>query len=182
MNMTLSHWIVASGCLLLSFDLSTSLSAQAKTQLTPNTIQEVEQQTVNELLDTFEQAEQAMLAHDLDGIMALYSDEYEYHGLKKADIRTVWRQLFDHYQALESVHTFSMIRRVGPASKLTAEMTCTGVIWGTSKQTTLRTPVDSWYEEVHYLRKENGRWRVVGHASGDLQPVLQFGIAPHPLF
>jgi ketosteroid isomerase-like protein len=178
MKMTLSRLIVACACLLLSFDLL----ADAKTQLTPNTIQEVEQETVNELLDTFERAERAMQAHDLDGIMALYSDEYEYHGLKKADIRTVWRQLFDHYQELESVHTFSMIRRVGPISKLTAEMTCTGVIWGTSKQTTLRTPVDSWYEEVHYLRKENGRWRIVGHASGDLQPVLQFGIAPHPLF
>lgn len=157
-------------------------SVDAKTQLTPNTIQEVEQQTVNELLATFEQAERAMQAHDLDGILALYSDDYEYHGLKKADIRNIWRQLFEHYQELESVHTFSMIRRVGPANKLTAEMTCTGVIWGTSKQTTLRTPVDSWFEEVHYLRKENGRWRIVGHASGDIQPVLQFGIAPHPLF
>lgn len=168
--------------LCASLSLWTSPLIEAKTQLTPNTIQEVEQQTVNELLTTFEQAEQAMKAHDLEGIMALYSDVYQYHGLKKADIKRIWSQLFDHYTELESFHTFSMIRRVGPVSKLTAEMTCTGVIWGTSKQTTLRTPVDSWYEEIHYLRKENGRWRIVGHAGGDTQPVLQFGVAPHPLF
>lgn len=155
---------------------------EAKTQLTPATIQEVEQQTVDELLATFEQAEKSMQAHDLDAIMALYSDGYAYHGLKKADIRQVWSQLFDHYTDLESIHTFSMIRTVGPAASLTAEMTCTGVIWGTSKQTSLRTPIDSWYEESHYLRKENGRWKIVGHAGGASQPVLQFGIAPHPLF
>lgn len=123
-----------------------------------------------------------MQAHDLDGIMALYSDEYAYHGLKKTDIKNSWRRLFDRYTELESVHTFSMIRRVGPVSNLTAEMTCTGVVWGTSKQTSLRAPIDSWYEEIPYLRKINGRWRVVGHAGGETQPVLQFGIAPHPLF
>jgi ketosteroid isomerase-like protein len=168
--------------LCASWTLWTSSLGEAKTQLTPTTIQEVEEQTVNELLSTFQQAEQAMQARDLESIMTLYSDEYQYHGLKKADIKNIWRQLFDHYTELESVHTFSMIRRVGPANKLTAEMTCTGVIWGTSKQTTLRTPVDSWYEEIHYLRKENGRWRIVGHAGGDSPPILQFGIAPHPLF
>lgn len=172
----------------IAFALSMSVFAwevpalEAKTHLTPSTIQEVEQETVNELLATFEQAEQAMQAHDLDGIMALYSDEYEYHGLKKADIRNIWRQLFDNYRELESVHTFSMIRRVGPAQKLTAEMACTGVIWGTSRKTTLRTPIDSWFEEIHYLKKENGLWKIVGHAGGNVQPVLQFGIAPHPLF
>jgi ketosteroid isomerase-like protein len=169
-------------CLALGLCLSPASTGEAKTQLTPTTIQEVDQQTVSELVATFEEAERAMQAHDLDGIMVLYSDEYDYHGLKKADVRNIWRKLFDHYQELESVHTFSMIRRLGPASKLTAEMTCTGVIWGTSKQTTLHTPIDSWYEEVHYLRKENGRWRIVGHAGGNVQPVLQFGIAPHPLF
>jgi ketosteroid isomerase-like protein len=114
--------------------------------------------------------------------MTLYSEDYLYHGLKKADIRKVWSQLFEHYKELESFHTFSVIRTVGSGSKLTAEITCTGVVWGTSKDTKLRAPVDSWYEEVHYLRKENGRWRIVGNAGGESQPLLQFGVAPHPLF
>lgn len=155
---------------------------EAKTQLTSGTIQEVDAQTLKELLATFEQAEQAMQARDLDGIMALYSEDYLYHGLKKADIRKVWSQLFEHYKELESFHTFSVIRTVGSGSKLTAEITCTGVVWGTSKDTKLRAPVDSWYEEVHYLKKENGRWRIVGNVGGESQPLLQFGVAPHPLF
>jgi len=158
-------------------------SAGAKTQVTPSTIQDVDQQTLKELLSTFELAEQAMQAHDLDEIMALYSDDYLYHGLTKPDIRNIWSQLFEQHKELESFHTFSVIRTIGGSGgKLTAEMTCTGVIWGTSKVTTLRTPIDSWYEEIHYLKKENGRWRITGNIGGESQPTLQFGIAPHPLF
>jgi ketosteroid isomerase-like protein len=169
-------------CLSLSVWPPLQPIAEAKTQLTSGTIQEVDPQTLKELLATFERAEQAMQAHDLDGIMALYSEEYHYHGLKKADIKKVWTQLFEHHKELESFHTFSVIRTIGSGSKLTAEMTCTGVVWGTSKDTKLRAPVDSWYEEVHFLKYENGRWRIVGNVGGESQPILQFGVAPHPLF
>lgn len=169
-------------CLGLGLWVSHASPAFAKTQVTANTIQEVDPQTAKDLLATFEQAEQAMQAQDLDGIMALYSDDYYYHGLKKADIRKVWAQLFEHYKDLESFHTFSVIRTVGASSRLTAEMTCTGVVWGTAKNTKLRSPVDSWYEEVHFLRKENSRWRITGNAGGESEPVLPFGTAPHPLF
>ena len=54
----------------ISVGIGTSPLA-AKTQLNPGMIQEVDQQIVNELLATFEQAERAMQAHDLVGIMAL---------------------------------------------------------------------------------------------------------------
>ena len=174
--------VVFALCGMLSLVDSPQLVAESKTQITTGTILEVDAQTVKELLATFELAEQAIQARNLGGIMALYLEEYHYHGLKKTDIKKVWSELFDHYKNLESFHTFSMIRTVGTGSKLVAEMTCTGVVWGTSKQTALRTPVDSWYEEIHYLKKENGRWRVVGHAGGDFPPFLQFGVAPHPLF
>jgi ketosteroid isomerase-like protein len=169
--------------LLVAACLWTSMpsTVRAKTQLMSGGIQDVDPQTLKELLSTFEQAEQAMQAHDLDGIMALYSHDYLYHGLKKEDVQKIWKQLFDYYKELESFHTFSVVRTVGSGSKVVAEITCTGVVWGTSKDTTLRTPVDSWYEEIHYLKKENGRWRIVGNV-GESQPVLQFGIAPHPLF
>lgn len=170
--------LLVTACLLASLPPP----AYAKTQLMPEGIQEVDPQTLKELLSTFEQAEQAMRAHDIDGIMALYSDDYFYHGLKKVDVQKIWKQLFDHYNELESVHTFSVIRVIGSGSKFGAEMSCTGVVYGTSKETILRSPVDSWYEEIHYLKKENGRWRIVGHAGGESQPVLQFGVAPHPLF
>ena len=158
------------------------IHARAKTQLIPGGIQEVDPATLKELLLTFEQAEQAMQARDIDRIMALYSDDYLYHGLKKADVQKIWKQVFEHYKELESFHTFSVVRLVGPGGKLVAELTCSGVVWGTSKDTTLRSPIDSWYEEIHYLKRENGRWRIAGNVGGESMPVLQFGVAPHPLF
>mgnify|MGYP000865331889 FL=1 len=174
--------ILTAVCLGVGLWAGQPLPAAAKTQVTANTIQEADAQTVTDLLATFEQAEQAMQARDLDGMMALYAEDYYYHGLKKADIRKVWAQLFDQYKDLESFHTFSVIRTVGAGSKLIAEMTCTGVVWGTAKNTKLRSPVDSWYEEVHFLKKENGRWRITGNAGGESEPILPFGTAPHPLF
>jgi ketosteroid isomerase-like protein len=173
------------GCLIVftvGLWVGLQTAADAKTQLLPGVIQEVDSETLKELVWTFEEAEHAMQARDVDKIMALYSDDYLYHGLKKADVRKIWKQLFDHYKELESFHTFSVVRMVGTGGKLIAEMTCSGVMWGTSKDTTLRSPVDSWYEEIHYLRKENGRWRIVGNMGGESIPVLQFGVAPHPLF
>jgi len=56
------------------------------------------------------------------------------------------------------------------------------LVWATSKETTLRSPVDSWYEQIHCLKREHGRWRITGNVGGELIPVLQFGVAPHPLF
>jgi hypothetical protein len=156
--------------------------ADAKTQMISGAIQEADPRTIKELLATFERAEQAMKVHDLGGIMALYSEQYHYHGLKKADIKKIWMQLFDNYQDLESFHSFSVIRTVGTGAHAVAEMTCTGVVWGTAKDTKLRVPVDSWYEEVHYLKREDGAWRIVGNVGGESSPVLRFGIAPHPLF
>lgn len=182
-TMTMRRIAVLLGVFLsLSVGTLHTPDAEAKTQTTSSTIQEVDSATLAELLSTFEQAEQAMQSQNLDGVMALYSDDYYYHGLKKADIRKVWAQLFDHYNNLESFHTFSVIRTVGTGSKLIAEMTCTGVVWGTAKNTKLRSPVDSWYEEVHFLKKENGRWKITGNAGGESEPILPFGTAPHPLF
>ena len=168
--------------LLISSMVVLHSPAMAKTQLTPTAAQEVDGETMKELLAIFDQAEQAMQSHDLDGIMGIYADDYAYHGLKKSDIKAIWGKLFEHYKDLESIHSFSVIRKGGSAGHLIVEITCTGVIWGTSRQTSLRTPIDSWYEETHYLTKENGRWRIIGHASGELEPLIQFGIAPHPLF
>ncbi|MFO0706405.1 MAG: hypothetical protein U0412_06090, partial [Nitrospira sp.] len=67
-------------CALLGFGLALlpMTRVEAKTQLTSGAIQEVDADTLRELLATFEQAERAMKARDLDGIMVLYSDEYYY--------------------------------------------------------------------------------------------------------
>ena len=173
-----ARWILVA---IATASLATGTTGQAATSISQEAFVQVDQTTVNQILDVFQQAETAIAAGDLDRIMALYATEYNYHGLKQADIRKIWRDLLEEYRDLSEAHVFSQIVTVGSGSNAIIEVTCTGNVSGLSKTSGLRVPIDSWYEEVHYLTREGGVWRIRGNA-GDQPRVLSFGTAPHPLF
>jgi hypothetical protein len=157
-------------------------TAAAKIVVPPSgSVIEVDVATLKAVVDTFEQAEEAIKAHDLEKVMAIYSPQYNYHGLKKDDIRKIWKDLFDEYQEIASTHLFTKMAKVGSGRDAVLEVTCTGHLWARSKTSGLYVPIDSWYEEVHYLVLEDGAWRIRGNV-GESPRVLPFGTAPHPLF
>lgn len=156
-------------------------SAQAKIVVPAGSVIEADDATVTSVVTTFERAEQAIKAHDLETVLGLYSSQYNYHGLKRDDIRKIWKDLFDEYKEIASTHLFSKISKVGSGSNAVLEVTCTGHLWAVSKTSGLYIPIDSWHEEVHYLVFENGAWRIRGNV-GESPRVLPFGTAPHPLF
>lgn len=156
-------------------------TAQAKIVVPAGSVIEIDGATVKSVVAMFERAEQAVKAHDLDTVMAVYSSQYNYHGLKKEDIRKVWRDLFDEYQEIASTHILSKFTKVGSGSQTVLEVTCTGHLWARSKTSGLYVPIDSWHEEVHYLVLEEGEWRIRGNL-GDVPHLLPFGTSPHPLF
>ena len=164
-----------------ALSLATGTTGQATTSIPQGAIVEVDQATVSQILDVFHKAEAAIAVGNLDGVMALYATQYNYHGLKHADVRKIWFDLFDEYRDLSEVHFFSKIVKVGSGSNAVIEVTCTGSLSGLSKTSGLRVPIDSWHEEVHYLTLEGGAWRIRGNA-GETPRVLPFGTAPHPLF
>jgi hypothetical protein len=170
--------------LLMFFSLTlTDLAgrALAKIVVPAGSVIEVDEATVKSVVAMFERAEQAAKAHDLDAIMAVYSSQYNYHRLTKADIRKVWKDLFDEYQEIASTHLLSKFTKVGSGSQSVLEVTCTGHLWARSKTSGLYVPIDSWHEEVHYLVMEEGAWRIRGNL-GDVPHMLPFGTSPHPLF
>ena len=67
--------------------------------------------------------------------MALYSEQYRYRGLSKGDLRKIWEEMFTGYDNLASTHTFSRIHVGGSAKQPTADISCTGSLWGLSKET-----------------------------------------------
>ena len=142
---------------------------------------EVDTATLKSVIGSFEQAEDAIKAHDLDKVMVMYSPQYNYHGLKKDDIRKIWKDLFEEYQEIASTHLFTKMTKVGAGRDAVLEVTCTGHLWARSKTSGLFVPIDSWYEEIHYLVLEGGAWRIRGNL-GESPHVLPFGTAPHPLF
>ncbi len=158
-----------------------SASTYGMTQIPPDAKIEADQQTILELTSTFDHAEESIRSRDLDSLMALYSEQYQHHGLKKPDIRKIWDELFSHYDLISNIHIFSAIKKVEQRDHMRAEITCTGALWATSKNTKDRVPIDSWHQEVHHLVKEKGGWRIVGSTAGPPRPRM-FGMAPHPLF
>ena len=58
--------------------------------------------------------------------MALHATQYNYHGLKQADVRKIWVNLFKDYRDLGGVHFFSKIDTVGSGASAVIEVTCTG--------------------------------------------------------
>ncbi|MBM4125853.1 MAG: hypothetical protein FJ247_00685 [Nitrospira sp.] len=155
--------------------------AGAKIVVPESSVIEVDGATVKSVVAMFERAEQAVKAHDLDTVMAAYSPQYNYHGLKKDDVRKVWMDLFDEYQDIASTHLLTKFTKVGSGNQALLEVTCTGHLWARSKTSGLFVPIDSWHEEVHYLVLEGGEWRIRGNL-GEAQRVLPFGTSPHPLF
>ena len=137
---------------------------------------------VSEILAAFNRAEDALHARDLDGLMSLYSEQYRYHGLSKSDLRKIWEEMFAGYDnLLASTHTFSRIHVGGSAKQPTADISCTGSLWGLSKETGKRVFIDSWFYEIHHVVYEDGTWRIRGHAGEDTKS-LPFGTSPHPFF
>jgi len=137
---------------------------------------------VKGVVAAFERAESGLQQEELDRLMQFYDPSYDYHGLKQADVRRVWGEVFEHYKALESLHLFSDIKVLNVDGRLRVEVTCTGGLYGTDEQSGKRVTLDSWFREVHYLVKDGENWRFLGNA-GDVPAAAPFASAPHhPLF
>ncbi len=136
--------------------------------------------TVREIQSMFHRADNAMLEGDVDALMAVYSDSYSNLGLTKDDMKEMWGDMFRRYRRFVSSHSFSRID-VTPGKHPRAEVTCSGSLWATSKETGKRVSIDSWLGEVHVLVRENGEWRIRGPDTGVLMDT-GFGAAIHSLF
>lgn len=168
------------GCVLsllpLLFFAGTAFSA---TDITSNAKIVADKKSLNGILITFQEAEKNLKKERLPGIMALYSGRYENRGINKTTLKALWQDIFTRYDQLSSRHLFSKI--IVDQKKGTAQVTCTGALFGTSiLQKTGSLSIDHWFEAIHYLVLEKGQWKIIGHdpAAGS----SSFGSAIHLLF
>lgn len=136
---------------------------------------------VNDILAAFKQAEAALKHRDLEGVMALYSDNYQHQAFNKPALRAVWEKLFQENHDFSTTHVFTQVKADAQTIPQTAQIVCTGSLWAVSNATNERVNLDSWFGEVHYMVSENGTWRIRGHAwevPGEKQSVRP----PHPFF
>ena len=141
-----------------------------------------DQPVMKELLAAFNEAETSVKKADLDALMSFYATDYNYHGLKRSDVRRVWEEVFLHYRDISSSHVFTELKLVQTGGVRKAYVTCTGGLHGTEQQTGKPITIDSWAREVHYLVKEAGAWRFLGNAGGAAPSASPSSAPHHPLF
>jgi ketosteroid isomerase-like protein len=156
------------------------LPALAKHRIAKGAEVEAPSSTVREIHENFHKAEHALETGDLDALMAVYSDNYENLGLTKDDMEKMWGDLFARYRRFLSNHSMARVD-VTPGEPPVAEVTCSGSLWATSKETGKRTSVDSWLWETHILVREDGEWRIRGPGKNAVM-TQGFGATVHPLF
>lgn len=168
--------------LLLSPRCHHPTPAAATVDIVPGVEADSEQKILKELVAAFDRAESAVQKADLDVLMLFYANDYNYHGLKRRDVRRIWDEVFTHYDRVTSKHLFSQLRPVQTGEVNKVYVTCTGGLYGTDKRTGKPITIDSWAQEVHYLVQEDGTWRFLGNAGGT-SPLAPPASAPHhPLF
>lgn len=156
--------------------------AAAAVEVVPGVVAEVDQKVMDDIVKAFDRAESAVEKADIEALMEFYSTAYNYHGLKRSDVRRVWSEVFKHYRGISSKHVFTELKLVKADGMKKAHVTCTGGLYGTEKQTGKPITIDSWVNEVHFLVKEKGAWRFLGNKGGDV-PFAPPASAPHhPLF
>lgn len=145
-------------------------------------VPEGDQKVMDEIVAAFDRAESAVQKTDLEALMEFYSTAYNYHGLRRADVRRVWSEVFAHYREVSSKHVFTGLKLIESDGVKKAHVTCTGGLYGTEKQTGKPIAIDSWVNEVHFLVKENGSWRFLGNRGGPTPAAPPASAPHHPLF
>lgn len=168
--------------MLRSVELSSPAPAAAAVEVAPGAAAEKDRAVMKELVMAFDQAEAAVRKGEVEALMPFYAKAYNYHGLKRADVRRVWEEVFRHYRGLSSRHVFTQFKLEQAGGTKKAFVTCTGGLYGTDKDTGKPVTIDSWVSEVHHLIYEHGAWRFFGNA-GTAPESSPAGSAPHhPLF
>lgn len=154
----------------------------AMVEIVPGVVAKADKEEMDQIVAAFDRAESAVQKGDLEALMAFYSMAYNYHGLKHADVRRVWDEVFTHYRDVNSRHVFTEFKLIQAGRARKAYVTCTGGLFGTEKRTGKPITIDSWVSEVHFLVKEEGVWRFLGNKGGPIPSAPPTSAPHHPLF
>lgn len=154
----------------------------ADVEVVPGVVGERDQALMRDVVAAFDQADAAVRKADLDALMPFYAKGYNYYGLKPADVRRIWAEVFVHYRDLSSRHVFTDVKLMQTGKVKRASVTCTGGLYGIDKESGKTITIDSWANEVHYLIYEDGAWRFLGNKGGTTQFVPPSSAPHHPLF
>ena len=125
----------------------------------------------------FHNAEAAIEKEDIEGLMALYSDQYSNGEHDKKAARAIWSRIFQTFDNMAAKHNMRI--EVYAADSLIVR--CSGLLMGLAKGEKYPITIDSWVEQDHILVKEGSTWKLAGTTGKDRKR-LWFDKPMHPLF
>lgn len=154
----------------------------ADVEVVPGVVGESDQPLMRDVMAAFDRADAAVRQADIEALMPFYAKGYNYYGLKPADVRRIWTEVFVHYRDMTSRHVFTDVKLIQTGKVKKASVTCTGGLYGIDKESGKTITIDSWVNEVHYLVYEDGAWRFLGNKGGITESVPPSSAPHHPLF
>lgn len=174
--------VVLLGGVLALMSLYFPAPVAADVEVVPGVVGERDQALMRDVVAAFDQADAAVRQADIEALMPFYAKGYNYYGLKPADVRRIWAEVFVHYRDLSSRHVFTDVKLMQTVKVKKASVTCTGGLYGIDKESGKTITIDSWANEVHYLIYEDGAWRFLGNKGGITESVSPSSAPHHPLF
>jgi predicted SnoaL-like aldol condensation-catalyzing enzyme len=176
-----SLWIVFA--LFLLFDNTAvadhSYSDQFSIEVDPSAEEMVGEETFNDVMAFFHDAEKAIETRNLEDLMDLYSNNYVNGEHDKKAAEGIWTRIFSTFGSMAAHHNMRFVN-VAPESNLVI-VRCSGLLVGIPEGQKNIITIDNWNQQDHVLVKEAGRWKLIG-TYGKQRKRLWFDKPMHPLF
>lgn len=148
-------------------------------EVDPAAKQTLGEQTFNEVMVFFHEAEKAIETKDLEALMELYSDNYGDGEHDKKSARQIWERIFSTFDTMATHHNMKLEKM--SADKTMVVFQCSGLLLGVPDPKKGAITVDNWTKQDHVLVKEGGKWKLIG-TYGPERKRLWFDKPMHPLF
>lgn len=149
------------------------------TEVDPAAKQKLGEQTFNEVMMFFHDAEKAIEAKDLEALMELYSENYSDGEHDKKSARQIWGKIFSTFDIMATRHNMKL-EKMSPDKNMVI-FRCSGLLLGVPDIKKGPITIDNWTEQDHVLIKEAGKWKLIG-TYGPERKRLWFDKPMHPLF
>ncbi|MDP1997320.1 MAG: hypothetical protein Q8J90_08980 [Gallionella sp.] len=155
------------------------LSDKYSMEVDPAAKQKLGEQTFNEVMMFFHEAEKAVETKDLDALMELYSDNYSNGGHDKKAARQIWERIFSTFDTMAMRHNMKLEKVSTEKNMIIFQ--CNGLLLGVPDIKKGPITIDNWNNQEHVLVKEAGKWKLIG-TYGLERKRLWFDKPMHPLF
>ena len=160
------------------------LSDEYAMEVDPAAKQQLGEQTFNEVMAFFHEAEKAIETKDIKTLMSLYSENYTDGEHNKKSAEEIWERIFATFEMTSMRHFMNLVKVA--EDKNMVVFRCSGLLLGVPNQNTKMKQkgpitIDNWALQDHVLVKEAGKWKLIG-TYGTERKRLWFDKPMHPLF